>query len=164
MLLWHYTHGANIIALVKSGVILSDVENVLPEDEKGPVWFSKNQEWEQTVKKTAIWKPDFPLMTFTELVKELGAYRIGVKPSTAPISYRELVKLRPSTAGLAKLGKEYGGNPRDWFVSLEPVPREKWVAVQVCKNFRWVGYDGSPPVFSPQVKLALAARECLIAA
>jgi len=102
MLLWHYTHGANIIALVKSGVILSDVENVLPEDEKGPVWFSKNQEWEQTVKKTAIWKPDFPLMTFTELVKELGAYRIGVKPSTAPISAQAQRVLRNSAKNMAE--------------------------------------------------------------
>lgn len=137
-LLWHYTHGFSMPGLMESGMILLTGHNYdMPEAERA-VWFSKNQSWENTVKKHHSICGH--LMTFVELVEELGAYRIGIAPADAPIAFQQLAQLRPEIdwRALARLGREWGANPREWFVSFEPVPREKWQAVQVYRQGGWV--------------------------
>ena len=78
--------------------------------------------------------------TFLELVERLGAFRIGIDPADAPVPFKQLEQLRPQIPWrlLAKVGKEWGANPREWFVSLTPVPSSEWKAVQVYRQGRWI--------------------------
>lgn len=63
-----------------------------------------------------------------------GIFRIAVEPETAPYGWSEYCKMCnvSSQADRAlRLGaKDMGANHRQFFVSLIPVPRDKWIAFE----------------------------------
>jgi hypothetical protein len=141
-MLWHYTIWLDEI--LDDGVLKPSTQ-YLADARQWAVWFSKNPQWEATVKKT------HPLtgrdMTFTEL-SEVGLARIGVAVETAPVGWQEYQRLtgmtRPEARMLEKAGRAWGANPKDWFVSFDPVPQDRWLAVEVWRNHRWC-----PHVYAP---------------
>jgi hypothetical protein len=134
---WHYT--VWLPEIISDGVI----QLCLPHA-SGPqtraVWFSRNQQWEATVKKLQ------PLLgrhlTFIEMTQHHGFGRIGVTPQTTPHNWQEYQRLskmpRSEARVLEKMAKVWGANPKEWFVSFEPVPRSTWMAVQVWNGRTWV--------------------------
>jgi hypothetical protein len=136
--IWHYTHGIAIHGIVKQKAIkrvgfcntcpLFDYERV--------VWVSSNSQWEMTVKKT---HPDRGKnMTFVELCETLGAYRIGIESTPDFIPFKAYKEKFPQLKLIEKPGKEWGANPREWFVSLHELPQSRWSCIEEFKNNKWI--------------------------
>lgn len=71
--------------------------------------------------------------TTAELGK--GLIRIEVTPEAAPYSWQDYKKKsgahRKHIRGLEKAALECGAKPSEWRVSFSPVPKSKWLAVEV---------------------------------
>ena len=134
-MLWHYTIWLDRI--LADRVLRPSTENV-PDPRQHAVWFSKNPGWEATVKKAHPLTGE--LMTFTEMAA-LRIARIGVSEKSAPVdwrAYQEVVGMpRHHARLLERAAREWGASPKDWFVSLRPVPQDEWLAVQVWDRGRW---------------------------
>ena len=74
-------------------------------------------------------------LTWEQSARVTGLARIGVEPSTAPFNYRDFKRLSGIERGIARSLERYakgaGADVRSWWVSFEPVPRERWMSVQV---------------------------------
>lgn len=144
-LLWHYTTGEKFVAIVEEGLIKPTACRIGPR-ERPAVWFSTNQWWERTASK--ILESGGKLKALSML--ETGAYgkglvRFGVADETAPVSwsqFRTLSGVSPETyRNLARAGKKHGADPREWFASFEPVGKDKWLAVEVFQDAKWMSVD-----------------------
>jgi hypothetical protein len=142
-ILWHYTTGKNFQSIFKDGRILAATAGV-PKREKPIVWFSSNGYWEQTAGKL-LRMPDGTLMKLSmeHHTQKLcgGLVRIGVAPSTAPHDWPTLKRLSGMSSKVARslwsAGINDGSHPSEWFGTFDPVPQEKWTAVQVFQVGAW---------------------------
>jgi hypothetical protein len=74
-----------------------------------------------------------------------GLARIGVAPETAPYTWPEIVErsgIPEDNAWLIEVLDllVWGGNPADWRGSFEPIPRDRWVTVEVLGDDGWQPY------------------------
>jgi hypothetical protein len=147
---WHYTTGRAFISIVEFGWILPATAFV-PKGEKPAVWFSLNQDWEQTANKGGL-EEDGTRRTLTReetCERGGGLVRFGVAVEAVPCDWNGFKKrsgIRPETARcLAARGRACGADPNEWRVSFEPVPREQWVAVDVWDRATgaWVRVAGN---------------------
>ncbi len=76
------------------------------------------------------------------LALNVRLYRFGVNAATAPYRWSELKDLsgmRPVIAAeLAAGTKRRGGNPNRWRGAFDPVPWQKWVAIETFQNGEWI--------------------------
>jgi hypothetical protein len=133
-ILWHYTVGCHLEAILSSRVLRASTAHLARPQERA-VWFSARQDWEPTANKGWSEHGTYRGLTRQETMEKSGGLvRIGVRPTTAPYGWADYVRLsginRKMAAGLRKAGVRAGSNPYDWFVSFMPVPMEKWVAVE----------------------------------
>ncbi len=154
-LLWHYTHGVNFRSILHDCLIKPATDDAA-EGERPAVWFSRNEIWEPTANKV-FWSPDgTPRISTTEemLRHGQGLIRIGVKRETAPHNWDEFVRLsgapERTIRALKSTAKARGSNHKDWFVSFDPVPREKWVVVEEMRGSAWVALT-LPSTFSTDI-------------
>jgi hypothetical protein len=161
---WHYTVGERLESILRDRVI-KPAAPLVSAAEKPVVWFSSNQDWEETVNKGAV----DPFGSFTAGTKEsthrpVGwLVRIGVSPSDAPHDWNAFKRLsgisNRTAQGLYEAAKKTGARPGQWFFSFGPVPEEKWVAVEYYNGTEWqphpewrpVGSMASTPAVSPPV-------------
>lgn len=148
-IVWHYTVGEHLEDIVAEGWIrLTMVE--VPENERPAVWFSSNPQWEVTANKR--WREDDG--TARELNREEtherggGLARIAVSIATAPhdwLAFQRLSGIEERHAKkLASEGFKRGASWKEWFVSFDPVPREKWLAVEVWDGNAWQPHAPQP--------------------
>lgn len=140
--IWHYTTGARFGRILCDGVIKPATAYVA-KGETPAVWFSMNQDWEQTANKSigcsdgTVRRGD---RADTESVGG-GLVRIAVAPETAPhdwTAYRRLSGIPPHHAdGLEAVARADGADPADWRASFLSVPRAKWLAVEVWMGYGW---------------------------
>ena len=143
--IWHYTTRQHLESIVRDGVIKPG-RNFVPRSEIPAVWFSMNQDWEQTANKS-IGSDDGTVRHGNREDTERyggGLARIAVAPETAPHDWAAFLRLSgiaPRFAGgLEAAASADGADPSDWRVSFRPVPRGQWLAVEV-----WLG-DGWEPL------------------
>ncbi len=104
------------------------------EDEAPPcrpaVWFSTRTVWEPTATKGILLNGRLVPASW-KLMQEIGLVRIEVAPETAPHDWKAYTRLAdcPWASDLARTGRSAGADPRDWFVSFEPVPSSQWLRV-----------------------------------
>jgi hypothetical protein len=71
-----------------------------------------------------------------------GLVRIGVAPETAPLNWHQLKReahmSSRKTKGLEEAIIRQGGSVREWYGCFEPVPREKWLVVEIRDHGEWV--------------------------
>ena len=151
-LVWHYSKGGHLKSILSEGVIRLSVGDF--REQPAAVWFSADQTWEPTV------YPKFA-KDMGKLYRWLGGLvRVGVYPEVAPMrwaNYRQacLANTRSSARGrmpsgamsewlsvLALTAEQCGASPDLWRVSLKPVPRSKWIAVETWESGRWQPYQG----------------------
>jgi len=142
MMLWHYTTGEKLIAILEDGLIKPTSCRIDP-GERAAVWFSANQWWEPTASKTLEHNGTLRALSMSETAYcGNGLVRFGVAAETAPVSWRQfrtLSGISPETyRNLARAGKKHGADPRQWYASFEPVPRDKWLAIEVLQNDKWM--------------------------
>lgn len=137
MLVWHYTIWLEEI--VRDGVIRLATENVR-DPRQHVVWFSKNQQWEGTVRKLNLRLGRHE--TFVEMAQAGILGRIGVEPGPGLVGWREYQRRsgipRADARLLEEAARGWGANPHDWLASFSPVPNDQWRSVQVWRDHRWL--------------------------
>jgi hypothetical protein len=149
--LYHYTTGQKLAAILHSGSILPTTAKV-PPHEKPVAWFSTSLTWEPTCTKVPIPGKLGQLMTARA---QGGLTRITVPAAAAPHRIQDLPRLAGTTPedwlGLVLAGLELGSDPNTWRFTLEPVPvalfreveffdfaTDRWLAVDLaelaCRN------------------------------
>ena len=146
-LLWHYTTGEKFIAIVQDGLIKPTASRIDPR-ERPAVWFSTNQWWEPTASKTLQSGGKLRALNMSETAAYgKGLVRFGVAAETAPVSWRQfrmLSGVSPETyRNLVRAGKKHGADPHQWYASFEPVSKDKWLAVEVFQDGRWMSVDNA---------------------
>ena len=181
-LIWHYTTGKNLKEILRAGVLL-------PSKADGVVWFSQRQDWdpatgagapppsdEAAYKAALAYQRRGPEAAAKTLdahqeamsLKEVGGLaRIGVSPSTAPLDYAEFVRKGGHHPGLARVTQDIdgarGSDPADWRLAVEPVPAQRWEAIEVRSGAvpgeRWKPYR--PKGKASVAEMAVALRSVL---
>jgi hypothetical protein len=150
-LLWHYTVGQWLRLILRDGLI-RPATAFLPPDEKPVVWFSRNPDWEPTANKIRGNSDGSVVCLDMHGTAELGEglARIGVAPQVAPYNWHQLKKLAGTKSAMARALEEaairQGSSPRDWYGTFDPVPREKWLSIEVRRSADdpWTPWAGSP--------------------
>jgi hypothetical protein len=146
MMIWHYTVKQRLDLILSDRLIRPAIRYVDLEKEKPVVWFSSNQIWEETANK--MWRDSSGLHPLNkEQTHNLagGLARIGVSPETAPHTWSDFKRLSgvesEKAQELYQAAITLGGTPSEWFVSLEPVSAEKWLAVELYDGANWIPLD-----------------------
>jgi hypothetical protein len=137
-MLWHYTYGIAFRKIIADGKLKTTSLGVDP-GERPALWFSSNQLWERTAHKGGC-------VGMADTHRQYGGlYRFGVDPANAPHGWEAHVSGSGVTgrtaARLAAAGESVGANPAEWFVSYDPVGRDKWVQVERWTGAAWVRAD-----------------------
>lgn len=144
MMLWHYTVGDWWELILKDEVIKLADKNV-PKYERAVVWFSSSDNWEETANKSVM-TPDGLHDCDREDTALIGhgLFRIGVAPEVAPYRWNDYKKLSGIKAkhanALYGVAIMRGSRPGDWYVSFDPVPKDKWLAVQKWEESAWIDH------------------------
>jgi hypothetical protein len=121
-IVWHYTNSVRLCDIVDDGVIKPGKQWF---EIRHPVWFSSDPDWEPTA---------------NHLMGRRA--RVGVDPATAPYrweDYAEVAGVKQELADdLYNNAIWLKSNPDGWLLAFEPVPREKWVAVELFNGSAWV--------------------------
>ena len=123
---WHYTTGEKANLIFKSGE-LQPTAAYIEEREKPILWFSINQEWEQTANKM-VQLPNGAFRPLTmEETRKLGGglFRFGM-PAHQLVAWPRLARLANMRSNISRLleeaGLRAGADFREWFGSLDAVP------------------------------------------
>lgn len=140
---WHYTTGAKILSIMSDGVIKPATAG-LKAGERPAVWFSSNENWEETANK--LWGDD--LGNVRALNREEtaeyadGLFRIEAG-SDLPLhdwqAFKRLSGIKPKIAQrIYKSGISVGARPGQWFVSFDPVPISKCQGIETWNSGEWI--------------------------
>jgi hypothetical protein len=141
--LWHYTTGEHLTEIMRDGC-LRPTAILIDPGEHPAVWFSALQDWEPTASKLLVdtETDEVRRATMQEMRKLAGGpVRIGVAHDAAPIDWETFKRTsgisRKSARALEIAAADIGSNPRLWFASFDPVPRERWLALEARNGPRW---------------------------
>lgn len=137
-MLWHYTIKERLTNILADGLL-----KLANERRGAAVWFSTNELWEPTASKI-YGLPDGSRrggdLAFNHRWSD-GVVRIGVAAETAPYDWHDYQRLsgldRKMLNGLRKIAIRLRSRPSEWFVSFEPVPRDKWLAIHAWDGTHW---------------------------
>jgi hypothetical protein len=168
----HYTVRGHLDKIVAERVIRQATEGLQP-GERPVVWFSTNPLWERTVCKVDRANGDplgvslqqhwemsqRPFEAFVGdgmLGAKLGTIdpqpqfqpaRITVADEVASYTWEDFKRLsgisKKSARALYQAAIRVGARPGEWFVSFEPVPAEKWLAVELYNGAGWEPLAGA---------------------
>ena len=137
---FHYTHAHRIDAILSDGLI-KPATKMLDPGERPAVWISGNPFWEYTVCCMTPWS----------LLSYIGLWRIEIMPDAAPVhwtNFRRQAGMSNRTAKfLERSAIAIGASPLDWYASFDPIPRDKWVAVErmieTPDSYNWISAHGA---------------------
>lgn len=138
--IFHYTIGERLASIMKNGIRLATA--YVPVEVRPVVWFSTAPVWETTANKGAMIDGEYRTLTRDE-TRALGGglVRVEVAPEVAPYKWKDYCTLSGDTEeslkGLKRTARHQGSDPRNWRVSFEPVPTDRFLAVEVWENSRW---------------------------
>lgn len=149
---FHYTVGASICEIVKSGVVgISFSERLQTLDWPGEpaphprpaVWASVHGVWEQAATKP-IGDPAYGRggsMLQVALQYE-GLFRVELQPAAVPLTWLDYLRLEGAmvgvygyTPGMVKRAcARRGTNAEDWRAGMAPVPESEWLGIDVWRG------------------------------
>jgi hypothetical protein len=167
VIVWHYTTGNALPAIVRSGKLRPSTRPGEPRI----VWCSTRQDFEPAVCKfmerrtgladairlilppqttedvARLWRIVAAyghVETPAEMEKRgRGLYRVGVAPETAPYDWPAIVRLSGISefeaycVDLTDYMRANGTDRADWRGSFEPIPADLWLAVEKWDGHRW---------------------------
>lgn len=133
----HYTYGYVLRQIVQAGV-LNPSRAYLQNGEGEAVWFSNRADWEPLL-NFCLRDPHTGVISrwltrWDSAVVGRGLARIDVAPETSPYTYADfLASDRVSAAYRDTHARLTGHRPHRllWRLSYEPVPRDKWIAIEM---------------------------------
>jgi len=144
--LWHYTAHPHLSKILIDGFLkVSNAEKLLKHKHPS-LWFSSNPIWEPTATKDAgdEYGNRVP-MTKEEQYNDFGLARIGINYFPELITwakYRYLSMLPEMQLDMMeKIGREKGGNPKQWYTTFKSVSKDKWICVEIWDCDKWVKYE-----------------------
>ncbi len=142
---FHYTTESRIKEIIDSGLIKLATKSIYHKNEKPVTWVSTNPQWENTATKIVFTiTGESKHLTFEEQVKMLGCARIEVKNiglnTWAKLIHKANMDKR-AAKGFEETGKMKGANPNEWYGSLKPIRKEKWIKAEIYKNGKWELYQ-----------------------
>jgi hypothetical protein len=164
-LVWHYTNGGAIDAIIESGIV--DLARAgIGAHERPAAWFSTNPAWEASANRGNVFlkKRDYQpgaVSVKTEDIeekpfdpdkmdREMGRFRIGVLAEAARHGWESFKKLsgidKDVAMALERMAAEGKGNPVEWRVSFHPVERLQWRTVEKMVSGVWVRYVDLDPI------------------
>ena len=149
MKIWHYTD-VRYLPLIFESKKIKLAKAFFPEGVKAAVWFSTNPVWEETANKmyrgpevTSYYKGTKE----TTYILGAGLARIRISRKAAPYTWEDYKRMSGITRGLFEAledaAREDGANPGEWRLNFEPVPIDKWLAVEVLNWDRQTWEDAS---------------------
>lgn len=141
-LVWHYTVGQKFALIVDDGW-LRPATAFVAAPEKPILWFSGNQDWEETANKM-FKPPDGPLRFGTkETTRDLGGglVRFGYRRDRLhpwPKIARKARMNAKTMASLEAAAREAGGIPAEWYGTTRPIPLSQIKWVEVEEDGKWV--------------------------
>ena len=144
-MVWHYTILDRFRSILRDGFIKPATKHV-PLGERPIAWFSSNPVWERSAAKTFVQGGISRTGSFEDHVS-VGLVRIGVHPETAPYRWKEIKELSNMDASVAQelynVAIAEGARPGEWYGAFDPVPRDAWVSVEMCREGEWCSFDYS---------------------
>ena len=143
MKFYHYTTENRLPELLNSQVIKLAWTSVNCKTEKAVAWVSTNPDWENTATKMARdSNGGIRNLKFEEQVDFFGCARIQIKPTYKLYEWNKITKLANIQSyvvnQLEVLGRKMGGNPKEWYGSLKPIPIDAWVKIEIFQDGNWV--------------------------
>jgi hypothetical protein len=143
-MIYHYTKGHWLVPILADGLLPSCQNEDLVRGEKPALWFTTNEQWENTVLLR-----DAPTLreAHNKATRLGGLARIVCDESVAPIRWKEAVHLLSIPSKIANLlyrsAIEVGSRPGEWRVTVETVPVSSFLAVQIYDGREWIDiWDG----------------------
>lgn len=104
------------------------------------LWFSRNPEWEYSVRKVMAETEDhdrhiYTGRAMTELLGQ-GLVRFGVSASLAKLRWSDYLARNPTTQAVRRILTRYG-NPTEWLATDEAIPLDRVKAIQVYYRGAW---------------------------
>ena len=150
--LFHYTSEVRLSQILKSGHIKLATA-CIPKNEKPAAWLSTNPNWEPTATKPSS-HSEKPNKKKNE--RTIGLARIKVDWTKDIISYQEFKNtsgvIEAEYHALAKVGRDQGANPDEWYACYRPIENDEWRSVEVWREGRWIK-------LSPQEIVSLIEEE-----
>lgn len=144
---WHYTIYDNLIKILVSEEIKLTSLNI-EFRERPAVWFSINQDWEETVRpaiqdiKTG---KTSPLSRDALSEKGFPPARIEVNHGLPFMTWDEFKEQsnisRKHSRALEKVARIWGADPNEWRVLFSPVGREHWGKIEIWNGKTWLNID-----------------------
>jgi len=147
-IVWHYSAVVKLPLIVVSGVLKGS--NTGAESELPMLWFSANQQWENTATKMIETKSgSIVRLTFNQQAERFGCIRFGLASCDSRLlNWRDACKAagtpREMRKAMEKSGKKSGGDPMQWFATASIIPLSE-LHFQV-----WMGKEGWCDATSPQ--------------
>lgn len=151
MLLYHYTIGIKIPAILDTGVILTSPRKPT-RPERAVAWLSSNDSYERTAMKMAM-EPNgtYRMLSLSEMDAHAGGvWRIVFDSADIRIPISPWVDIwKSSRMGFAmarrleRRATECGANPHDWWGSLKVIPLDRF-GLQVLDVASMCWADVSP--------------------
>lgn len=148
MIVWHYTTGRCLSAILDAGEIRPATLGV-PAHERPIVWFSTNQQFEMTARKGIIRHGQRLTATIREMHDlDGGLFRLGVDPARL-LSFAELKQAAhmdaQTIAGLRRAARAVGADPRQWMGTFDPIPVTECVIEKGSPQLIWTAAATTPP-------------------
>lgn len=139
---YHYTLEDTIQKIIDSGQINLAKSYVNIRKEKLVAWVSSNDNWEHSA--TKLFKDIYGncrMLTFEEQSEHFGCGRIVVK-ADGFMTWAKLIydtKIDKNLAlGMEISGRKMGADPSEWFGSLYPIKKDKWISAEIFKDGKWI--------------------------
>lgn len=142
---FHYTTEGRIDEIINSGEIKLATNSVFSKKEKAVAWVSTNLKWENTASKIISDRSGNLIhLTFEKQIEVLGCGRIEVQEiglmSWAKLKHEANMDFK-AAQGFEKTGLLQGANSNEWYGSLTPIRKSRWIKAEVFKDGEWKLYE-----------------------
>lgn len=147
-LIYHYTYRIAFKKILKDGYIKLATAGI-PNWMKAAVFFTYNDFWEPTVNKNVRDNKTGAIrqLSFEEMYKRVGVYRIAINEEVAPYNayeYFELSKMRESDKKhFIEYANKVNSNIEEYRISFKTIEKKDWVNIEYFnpKTESWELYE-----------------------